>query len=423
VLLVGSGGREHALAWKLTQSHLLDTLYVIPGNAGTMINVSIPAEKLEQLADFAEKNACLTIVGPEGPLCAGIVDFFRSRGLRIFGPTKDQARLESSKSYAKQVMKSCGILSAEFGTFTDYAAAIDYASSIDGHVVVKADGLAKGKGVFLCSNQREAERSIRSLLLENALGEAGKNVVIEQMLEGYEVSLMALCDGRNAIPFGTATDYKRVFDDNVGPNTGGMGACSPALSFDKREEESAMEQIVRPVVQKTGFQGFLYAGLMISKGETYVLEFNARLGDPETQAIVPRMDFDLMQVISEAESSGAISDLCLKFSNNCACCVVMCSRGYPGEISIGQTITGLDAKLEHSMIFHSGTKSNGDRVVTNGGRVLSVTGIGENLTLASEAAYESVKRISWEGEHHRTDIGKLTRSSDYSQSITRAVAS
>jgi phosphoribosylamine---glycine ligase len=425
VLVVGSGGREHAIAWKLLQSDRVRKLFVAPGNGGTAAyNVPISSDNLEQLAAFANENDCLTLVGHEAPLCKGLTDLFRKRSLSVFGPSMDQAKLESSKSFAKQIMSSCGIKTAKYKVFSNFNEALDFASTFEGNVVVKADGLAKGKGVFVCSGGREAESALDSLLVKKSLGEAGKTVLVEERLSGYEVSLMALCDGKSAIPFGTASDYKRLLNGNRGPNTGGMGSCSPAILYDEESVQAAMQEIVRPVVSRTGFRGFLYAGLMISGDETFVLEFNARLGDPETQAIVPRMNFDLLSAISEVELSGrAVEDLQLKWSNNATCCVVMCSEGYPGEVKIGHRISGLENEVGQTVVFHSGTRFDGGDYVSSGGRVLSVIGIGKDLATASKNAYLRTDGISWQGELHRSDIGRtFDRESSPKQLASSATA-
>lgn len=409
VLVVGSGGREHALAWKLGQSPKIGTLYVAPGNGGTSnLNVPIQANDIQSLADYVEKNKCFTIVGPEDPLCLGLVDLFEERGLQAFGPKREQAMLEGSKSYAKQVMESCKIPTAKYRVFEDYTDAVDFCSSLQGAMVVKADGLAKGKGVFVCNSQNEAEDALRSLLVVGSMGKAGRKVVIEQRLDGYEVSVMTLCNGRTAISFGTATDYKRALDGDKGPNTGGMGSCSPALAFTAEQENEVLEKIVKPVVRKTGFRGFLYAGLMISGGEINVLEFNARLGDPETQSIIPRLESDLLGILLDVEYSGIGANFnSLQWSDKTACTVAMCSKGYPATGEVGAIISGVpDASGQQQvLIFHSGTKMEREKLLTNGGRVLSVTAIGENLGNASHRAYETVDKIKWEGEHHRNDIG------------------
>ncbi len=409
VLLVGSGGREHALAWKLSQSRSIGSLCVAPGNAGTAkFNVPIAQDDIEGLADFAEENDCFTVVGPEDPLCYGLVDAFRSRNLRAFGPRKEQAMLEGSKSYAKKIMASCKVPTATFEVFEDYEQAKEFSSSRNGEVVVKADGLARGKGVFVCSNQMEVDNVLKGLLVQRSLGEAGKRVVIEEKLLGQEASFMALCDGKNAVGFGTATDYKQLFDGDKGPNTGGMGSCSPAIVLSSDQESEVLEKIVNPIVQKTAFKGFLYVGLMISDGKLSVLEFNVRLGDPETQSIIPRLENDLLDLLTEIEYSGIGSEESIpKWSSKTACSVVMCSQGYPGKTDSGMIISGIDeAESDGAIVFHSGTRQENQNFVTNGGRVLSICAIDESLEKARSSAYRSVEKISWRGEYHRSDIGR-----------------
>jgi phosphoribosylamine--glycine ligase len=413
VLLVGSGGREHALAWKLLQSPSLGKLYVAPGNAGTQdYNVPIGATDVRSLVKFAKENECLTIVGPEAPLEAGLVDALGEQGLTSFGPSKEQARLETSKSYAKQLMKSLYIPTAEFLIFKEYDSAYEYCNRKDGNVVIKFDGLASGKGVFVCADSAQAKDALRKIFMERIFGNSGICVVIEERLSGYEVSLMTICDGINAFPFGTAIDHKRLLDGDRGPNTGGMGAFSPALGFNQDQLEDVMEKIVKPVVRKTGFKGFLYAGLMMTKEGLKVLEFNARLGDPESQAIVPRLRSDLLQIVVNVSKNKLkeSANMMPVWDNSYTCTVIMCSRGYPSAPELGFRIYGIEntRKLQGITIFHSGTKMADDKnLLTNGGRVLSVTAKGKDLREASDSAYNAVKLISWEGEYHRTDIGRI----------------
>lgn len=405
VLIVGSGGREHALAWKVLQSRLTGNLYVAPGNGGTEgYNVPITATDIGRLKDFASEKRCLTIVGPEAPIAAGIVDEFNSGGLAIFGPTAEQAKVEASKAYAKQLMKRCGIPTAEFEVFEDPGSALDFASSKDGKVVVKADGLASGKGVFVCSNISEARFAILQLLEERIFGRSGEKILIEEKLEGREASYMFISDGKHALTFSSAVDHKRAFDGDRGPNTGGMGAFSPALVLPE-DIESKIEAIAQTVVLQTGFRGFLFLGLMFDeKNNPSVLEFNARLGDPETEAILPRLNSDLL---------GTILDICagksvqaLNWSNTCSCTVVMCSEGYPSHPKTGDQIAGIQraTSLENVVVFHSGTAFKDGSYFTNGGRVLSITGLGAKPDDAAKRAYGGVDLISWRGEHHRNDI-------------------
>jgi phosphoribosylamine--glycine ligase len=412
VLLIGSGGREHALAWKLLQSPKLDKLFVAPGNAGTFeYNVPIAQSDIRGLVDFAKTNSCFTIIGPEAPLDAGLVDELSRADLPSFGPNKSAARLETSKSFAKELTKENHIPTAEFRIFDDYSKALDYSVTLAGNVVIKADGLASGKGVFVCSNTDEATNALKSLFIRKDFGEAGSSVVIEEKLIGSEVSLFALCDGKQAQFLATAMDHKKLKDGDRGPNTGGMGAFSPAINFDKSQIELVMEKIVSPTTRKTGFKGFLYVGLIITIEGPKLLEFNARLGDPETQCILPRVKFDILDKLIAIERNGLTNiDDPLILSEEHSCCVVMCSLGYPAkEIETGFEIKGLSAAqvMDRVNVFHSGTQLAEGKVLTSGGRVITVNGTGRNLREASETAYSGVKLISWKGEYHRSDIGKV----------------
>ncbi|MDG7002241.1 MAG: phosphoribosylamine--glycine ligase [Nitrososphaerota archaeon] len=409
VLVVGSGGREHAIAWKILQSDYLGELFVAPGNGATSAyNVPINADDVEGLCEFARKNSCFTIVGPEAPLALGIVDRFRKEGLRIFGPTKAQAKLETSKTYAKEFMIANGIPTAKFAVFVDVHPAIDFAKSMSGKVAVKADGLAAGKGVFVCGSEEEAERAIKTILEVRAFGEAGRKIVVEERLDGDECSLMTICNGKTAMPFGTARDHKRVFDGDKGPNTGGMGAYSPSPDLDQEEIRDAVSKITGAAVHSLGYHGFLYLGLMITDEGPKLLEFNARLGDPETQVILPRLESDLLSVLDGTESG---NDVDIRWSKNHCATVVMCSEGYPQKPKTSDRISGIDAasKIKGTTIFHSGTVKNGEQYFTSGGRVLSVTGVGKTLDIALERTYVAVSSIAWRGEHHRTDIGRACR--------------
>ncbi|HZW56057.1 MAG TPA: phosphoribosylamine--glycine ligase [Nitrososphaerales archaeon] len=411
VLIVGSGGREHALAWKIRRSKIALNVYVAPGNGGTAeFSIPIGSTDMKGLADFASKNDCFTVVGPEVPLSLGIVDSFEEQGLPIFGPTRQQAMLETSKSYAKRFMKENGIPTARFEVFRESGKATDYASRFEGRVAVKADGLAAGKGVFVCSSMEEAEQAISSILEKRTFGDAGGQVVVEERLEGREVSLMALCDGKKAVPFGTATDHKRLLDGDAGPNTGGMGAYSPSRDFGYDRIEEVMKSAIYPTVSKTSYRGFLYAGLMLTDSGVKVLEFNARLGDPETQAILPRLDSDLLFLLFRAYMGGTESDpsmgLVPSWSPRSCCTIAMCSSGYPGNPVTGDEIRGLDSVMANDIcIFHSGTKRVNNRLVTSGGRVVYVTSLGNSVEEAAKKAYEAVEKISWKGEYHRKDIG------------------
>jgi len=410
VLLVGSGGREHAIAWKILQSRKIGRLFVAPGNGGTQeFNIPISATEVNKLRDFAREKKCFTLIGPEAPLAAGIVDSFESEGLPIFGPSADQARLETSKVYAKEFMKKYGIPTADFRFFHDTQPAIDYANRNDGKVVVKADGLASGKGVFVCSNPDQAERAIRLILEKRIFGNAGNQVIIEERLPGREESFMAICDGKKGIPFGTAVDQKRALDGEEGTNNGGMGAYSPAPKIISDQERFLREKILNLTVENSRFRGFLYLGLMFDeKNSPKVLEFNARLGDPEAQAILPRLETDLLTLLYDDESEGKMADVELKWSPDYSCTVVMCSEGYPENPKIGDEIRGIEAAkaMERVLVFHSGTVAKDNSFFTNGGRVLSVTGLGPTKSDAATKAYEGVSLISWRGERHRRDISQ-----------------
>ncbi len=378
-----------------------------PGNGGTRdFNIPIPAIEIERLRDFAKENRCSTIIGPEAPLAAGIVDEFSKADLPIFGPSSGQARLETSKVYAKEFMKSHDIPTADFQVFDDVQQALDFAARSQGNVVVKADGLAAGKGVFVCSSMAEAETAIRHILENKAFGTAGDKIVVEEKLRGREASFLFLTDGETSVDFGTAVDHKRAFDGDKGPNTGGMGAFSPASEIMSEHSHLIKERIVNPVVKFSGFRGFLYVGLMFDESDSpMVLEFNARLGDPEAQVILPRLETDLLDVVLGA-NVGQLRGVAMKWNAWNSCTVVMCSEDYPQHPKIGDPINGIpDAMaMKNVIVFHSGTVARDSSVFTNGGRVLSVTGLGATKQDAAKKAYEGVSLISWRGERHRSDI-------------------
>ncbi len=416
VLVVGGGGREHALAWKIAQSPRVDRVYVAPGNAGTALvaeNVPIGAEDVEALAGFAERERIdLTVVGPEAPLVLGIVDRFRERGLRVFGPSAAAARLEGSKAFAKAVMERYGVPTAGYREFTDPEAARAHVRRQGAPVVVKADGLAAGKGVTVARTVEEALAAVDAIMVDRAFGEAGARIIVEECLEGEEASFLAFCDGRRVLPMASSQDHKPVFDGDEGPNTGGMGAYSPAPVVTPELFDEIMETVMRPVVEGLArdgipYVGVLYAGLMIREGRPKVLEFNCRFGDPECQPIVVRMKGDLVPVL-EACIDGELDRVGLEWDPRAAVCVVMASGGYPGSYRKGIEIRGLEeaAALEDVVVFHAGTRREGDRVVTAGGRVLGVTALGDDIPAAIRRAYEAVERISWEGAHYRRDIGR-----------------
>lgn len=408
---MGSGGREHSIGWKLAQSKKVDKIYFAPGNGGTSNNVNISSEDIDGLANFAKENDCITIVGPEVPLSMGIVDEFIKKGLRIFGPTKNAARIESSKIWSKNFMKRNGILTAKFEVFDDPKKAIAYAKSVNYPLVVKADGLATGKGVIVCNDLSETIDAIDEILVKKRFGDAGSRIILEERIDGVEASFIALSDGNTVYAMATSQDHKRIFDNDKGPNTGGMGTYSPTPVID----HSTAFEIQKNVIEKTisslkkegiSFQGFLYAGIMLKEGKPYVLEFNARMGDPECQSIMMRMDSDLIDYI-QACIDGTLSSLPqIQWKKQSAVCVILASSGYPGAYPINEEISGLDIVTPNSQIFHSGTRKEDGRILTNGGRVLGVTAIGDTLKDAIHNAYIRIDKIDWHSKYYRTDIGK-----------------
>ena len=418
VLVIGGGGREHALAWKLAQSQRVQKVYVAPGNGGTatepgVVNVDIadPAA----LADFAAAEKIgLTVVGPEGPLAAGVVDLFRQRGLRIFGPTRAAAQLESSKAFAKDFMQRHGIPTAASATFDDPAAAHAFIDAQGAPIVIKADGLAAGKGVVVATTLAQAHEAVDWMLVDNRLGVAhnagGARVVIEQFLEGEEASFIVLCDGKNVLPLATSQDHKRLQDGDQGPNTGGMGAYSPAPVVTPNVHARVMHEIILPTVAgmaKDGvpFSGFLYAGLMIdAKGQPRTVEFNARLGDPETQPILMRLKSDLVEVLLQA-TDGTLDQARLDWDRRVALGVVVAAAGYPMNPRKGDAIDGLPAAAEDLKVFHAGTTRQDGRLLSSGGRVLCVTALGDKTSLAQARAYEALQGLRLDGAQFRTDIG------------------
>ena len=411
VLVVGSGGREHSIGWKLSQNDNVDTVFHAPGNGGTSNNVSIPIDDLDELAKFASKNNCFTVVGPEVPLAAGIVDMFNESGLKIFGPTKSAARLESSKIWAKQFLKRNNIPTATFEVFDDVVMAKEYVNQIDYNVVIKADGLAAGKGVIVCDNKDEAEKAIEMMLIDKKFGDAGNKIIIEERINGIEASYIALSDGKIVIPMATSQDHKRIFDNDKGPNTGGMGAYSPTPVIDKRLSQKIQEKIIDKTISSlrnegVTFKGFLYAGIMLKDGEPYVLEYNVRMGDPECQPILMRMDSDLFQYLV-GSVNGTLEKLPpISWKNKSAVCIVLASKGYPGSYPKDDEIFGLGKAFDDAYIFHAGTKRQDKRIITNGGRVLGVTALGDTLESAIKRAYTVTEKISWENKYLRADIGK-----------------
>lgn len=418
VLIVGSGGREHALGWKISQSSHVGKIYFAPGNGGTSENIGINHNDIDKLVAFARgRESLVTIVGPEEPLSLGIVDAFSNEGLKIFGPTKRAAMLESSKAYAKEFMREAGIPTAPFAVFTEVAKARDYVLGRNMPLVVKADGLAAGKGVVVCDDAEQAMVAIDSMMVKREFGAAGDKVVIEERLEGEEASFIAICDGKSLIPLASTQDHKRVFDGDKGSNTGGMGAYSPAPVIDSDLHDRIVKDVMDPAIRTmkqrgAPFKGFLYAGIMVDEktNKAAVLEFNARMGDPECQPLLVRMKSDLFEYIDAAISQRLDQMPPIEWRSETAVCVVMASRGYPGKYEKGKVIEGLESSLGADvMVFHAGTaRDSQNRVVTNGGRVLGVTALGRDAAHAVDNAYSAARKIRWgENDHHyRTDIGR-----------------
>ena len=422
VLIIGSGGREHALAWKVAQDPRIEKVFVAPGNAGTALedkceNVEIGVLELERLADFAAANVQLTIVGPEAPLVAGVVDLFRERGLAIFGPTKGAAQLEGSKAFTKDFLARHNIPTAAYQNFTDVKEALAYLHAHalqngDKPIVIKADGLAAGKGVIVAMTLSEAEAAVRDMLSGNAFGEAGSRVVIEEFLDGEEASFIVMVDGENVLPMATSQDHKRVGDGDSGPNTGGMGAYSPAPVVTAEVHQRVMDEIIYPTVRGMAaegnvYTGFLYAGLMIDKsGAPKVIEFNCRFGDPETQPVMLRLESSLVLLV-EAALARALDKVEAQWDPRPTVGVVLAAGGYPGDYAKGDVIGGLDAAAElEGKVFHAGTSlDTANRVVTSGGRVLCATAIGASVTEAQQKAYALAAQIDWNGCFYRKDIG------------------
>ncbi|CAN5289454.1 phosphoribosylamine--glycine ligase [soil metagenome] len=418
VLVIGNGGREHALAWKLTQAERVSQVFVAPGNGGTArapLLKNIPITDVKALADFAQaEKIALTVVGPEAALAAGVVDEFRARGLRIFGPTKAAAQLESSKAFAKDFMQRHGIPTAAYATFDDVAAAHAYVDAQGAPIVIKADGLAAGKGVVVAMTLAEAHEAIDWILADNTLGvvhnEGVARVVIEQFLEGEEASFIVLCDGKNVVSLATSQDHKRLKDGDEGPNTGGMGAYSPAPVVTPNVHAKVMHEIIMPTITGMArdgvpFTGFLYAGLMIdAHGQPRTVEFNTRMGDPETQPIMMRLKSDLLEVLLHA-TDGTLDQVELQWDRRVALGVVMAAGGYPMTPQKGDAISGLPADAEDAMVFHAGTAELDGKLVTAGGRVLCVTALGESVKKAQQLAYETLVGIQFEGKQYRHDIG------------------
>jgi phosphoribosylamine--glycine ligase len=417
ILIIGSGGREHALAWKAAQSTRVETVYVAPGNAGTAMepgieNVELDVMDFAGLAEFATSKGCgLTIVGPEAPLVEGVVDYFQERGLRCFGPGKGAAQLEGSKAFTKDFLARHNIPTAAYGNFTELEPALAYLRAQGAPIVVKADGLAAGKGVIVAETLEQAEAAVTDMLSGNAFGDAGCRVVIEEFLEGEEASFIVLADGEHVLPMATSQDHKRIGEGDTGPNTGGMGAYSPAPVVDTDVHQRVMEQVILPTVhgmasEGNAYTGFLYAGLMITPaGEPRVIEYNCRFGDPETQPIMMRLQSDLVE-LCDAALDGKLDTAEANWDTRCAIGVVLAAGGYPGSYAKGIPIAGLDAaQADGIKVFHAGTRMENDQVVTSGGRVLCVTALGDDIASAQQACYRAADKISWDGMTLRRDIG------------------
>ncbi|GMQ53230.1 phosphoribosylamine--glycine ligase [Halopseudomonas aestusnigri] len=416
VLIIGSGGREHALAWKVAQDERVEKVFVAPGNAGTAIeakceNVAIDVLELDKLVDFAKANVSLTIVGPEAPLVAGVVDHFRAHGLPCFGPTAGAAQLEGSKAFTKDFLARHQIPTAEYQNFTEIEPALAYLREKGAPIVIKADGLAAGKGVIVAMTLQEAEDAVRDMLAGNAFGEAGSRVVIEEFLDGEEASFIVMVDGEHVLPMATSQDHKRVGDGDTGPNTGGMGAYSPAPVVTDEVHQRVMEQVIWPTVRGMAaegnvYTGFLYAGLMIdADGNPKVIEFNCRFGDPETQPIMLRLQSSLVTLV-EAANAGTLDQVSAQWDPRCSLGVVLAAGGYPADYAKSDVISGLEeAVSDNGKVFHAGTALKDGQVVTSGGRVLCATALGETVKAAQQGAYELARQISWKGSFYRSDIG------------------
>lgn len=417
VLIIGSGGREHALGWKVAQNPAVETVFIAPGNAGTALeaklqNVDIAVEDVAGLVAFAQNNAIeLTIVGPEAPLVIGVVDAFRAAGLSIFGPTQAAAQLEGSKAFTKDFLARHNIPTAAYANFTEIEPALAYVREQGAPIVVKADGLAAGKGVIVAMTLEEAEDAIKDMLAGNAFGDAGSRVVVEEFLDGEEASFIVMVDGENVLPMATSQDHKRVGDQDTGPNTGGMGAYSPAPVVTQAIHDRVMQEVIYPTVRGMAaegnpYTGFLYAGLMIdSTGAPKVIEYNCRFGDPETQPIMMRMQSDLVELCLAA-IDGKLDQVESKWDPRASIGIVLAAGGYPGDYAKGDIISGLPTtEVEGQKVFHAGTTDKDGHVVTNGGRVLCATALGNTVSEAQQRAYELAKQISWHGMFHRNDIG------------------
>jgi phosphoribosylamine--glycine ligase len=414
ILVVGSGAREHALVWKIKQNPRVKTIYCAPGNGGIAALaecVNIKADDIVALADFAHaEKVDLTVVGPEVPLVEGIVDLFEEEGLKIFGPSMAAAKLEGSKVFAKNFMKRWEIPTARYATFRDANAALAYLADQTYPLVVKAAGLAAGKGVVICKSREEAEEAVRQMMNDKIFKDAGNTIVVEDFLQGEEASILAVADGKSFLLLESSQDHKRIFDDDLGPNTGGMGAYSPAPVMTPKLLKQVADDVIRPVIEGMAdegapFKGILYAGIMVTKDGPKVLEFNTRFGDPETQAVLPRLKTDLVDLMV-ASIEGRLAGMELQWDARPCVCVVMAAGGYPGDYATGKEIKGLDQVDADTVVFHAGTKKDGDKIVTSGGRVLGVTAMGKDVAEAIHRAYVQVHKIAFDGAHFRRDIAK-----------------
>ena len=415
ILVIGSGGREHALCWKIKQSPKVKKLYCAPGNggiAGIAECVNIQPQDVEALLKFAlEKKIDLTVVGPEVSLVAGIVDAFVQKGLKIFGPSKDAAQLEGSKVFAKEFLHRRNIPTAIYKVFTQSAEAFDFLTKAQFPLVIKADGIAAGKGVYICKNLAEGQVAVNDIMVDKIFGNAGDRIVVEECLSGPEASILAICDGKHFFVLPSAQDHKRIFDDDLGPNTGGMGSYSPAPVVTSQVLDTVISRIIEPTVrgmyqEGIPFKGVLYAGVMLTADGPFVLEFNTRFGDPETQSILPRLKTDLVEIMTAA-CDGRLNEIKVQWDTRPCVCVVMTSGGYPGKYQNGFEIKGLSSVTdEDTVVFHAGTKNDGGTIVTAGGRVLGVTSLGSNLEKAIAKAYEAVEKIEFEHMFFRRDIAQ-----------------
>lgn len=414
ILVIGSGAREHCLVDKLAKSRLAGEIFSAPGNAGTSQmgkNVDIKADDLRGLLNFGLENKIgFTVVGPEVPLAAGIVDCFNQKGLKVFGPTQELAQLEGSKVFAKEIMREFKVPTANFEVFSCSKKAKEYLKKIKTPVVVKADGLAAGKGVVVCQSLKQAESAVVAMLEEKVFKEAGNRIIIEDCLQGQELSLLAFTDGETILPLAASRDYKRIFDRDRGPNTGGMGAYSPVAAFDSNFIQSVVETVFSPVIKGLAkknkiYKGVLYAGLMIQDGKIYLLEFNVRFGDPETQAILPRLKTDFLNILLSIEE-GRLNQIDLEWDSKSSVCLVLASKGYPGQYQKGKLISGLEqaSSLKDVFLYHAGTRVEAGKVLTDGGRVLSLVGLGKDIDEARSKAYAAASKVSFQGAYYRRDI-------------------